>query len=329
MNSRFWMRSSPSTSRSSTTIPRKAWPPSARSARCARTFRASPIRRSEASLGHVSAARQSQEDDPARTLAPTVVGGSTSAGTRFLVLRPHAKGGLGQVFVARDTELNRDVALKEIQDQFAFEPRFRSRFEFEAEVTGGLEHPGIVPVYGLGHLPDGRPFYAMRFIKGNNLKEAIARFHEAERQPGRDPGLSTLELRELLGRFIDVCDAIAYAHSRGVLHRDLKPGNIMLGKYGETLVVDWGLAKALEQSEPESPDRTIGAAAEADVRKRARGDLGRLGDWHSSLHEPGAGGGPDGPARAAERRLLSGSDALSSLDRARAVRGGTSRRCSS
>jgi serine/threonine-protein kinase len=195
-----------------------------------------------ASLGHVSAARHFPEHDSAHTIAPTVVGGSTSAGTRFVVLRPHATGGLGQVFVARDTELNRDVALKEIQGQFAFDPRFRSRFEFEAEVTGGLEHPGIVPVYGLGHLPDGRPFYAMRFIKGNNLKEAIARFHEAEGKSGRDPGQSTLELRELLGRFIDVCDAIAYAHSRGVLHRDLKPGNIMLGKYGETLVVDWGLA---------------------------------------------------------------------------------------
>jgi serine/threonine-protein kinase len=206
-----------------------------------------------ASLGHVSAARPGGEDDSARTLAPTTVGESTSAGTRFLILRPHATGGLGQVFVARDTELNRDVALKEIQLQFAFEPRFRSRFEFEAEVTGGLEHPGIVPVYGLGHLPDGRPFYAMRFIKGNNLKSAIERFHEAERQPARDLSLSTLELRELLGRFIDVCDAIAYAHSRGVLHRDLKPGNIMLGKYGETLVVDWGLAKSLEQCEPETP----------------------------------------------------------------------------
>ena len=115
-------------------------------------------------------------------------------------------------------------------------------------MTGGLEHPGIVPVYGLGHTPDGRPFYAMRFIKGDSLKEAIRRFHEAEKRPGRDPGQSTLELRELLGRFIDVCDAIAYAHSRGVLHRDLKPGNIMLGKYGETLVVDWGLAKALDRA---------------------------------------------------------------------------------
>src|SRR5262249_41243860 len=124
----------------------------------------------------------------------------------------------------------------------------------EAEITGGLEHPGIVPVYGLGHTPDGRPFYAMRFIRGDSLKEAVNRFHEAEAQPGRTSGQSTLELRELLGRFIDVCDAIAYAHSRGVLHRDLKPGNIMLGRYGETLVVDWGLAKAVDRPEERPPD---------------------------------------------------------------------------
>ena len=206
----------------------------------------------QASLPYVSAACPDQDNDSKGTITSTIAGDSTSAGTRFRILRPHAKGGLGEVFVARDTELNRDVALKEIQSQFAFDPRFRSRFEFEAEVTGGLEHPGIVPVYGLGHLADGRPFYAMRFIKGDSLKEAIRRFHEAEKQPKRDPGQSTLELRDLLGRFIDVCNAVAYAHSRGVLHRDLKPGNIMLGKYGETLVVDWGLAKALEEPEADS-----------------------------------------------------------------------------
>jgi serine/threonine protein kinase len=205
------------------------------------------------SLAHVSAARQDRSGDPYRTGPGSSVGDATSAGTRFRILRPHAKGGLGEVFIALDTELNRDVALKEIQDHLADDPRYRARFEFEAEVTGGLEHPGIVPVYGLGHTADGRPFYAMRFIKGNSLKEAIRRFHQAERQPDRDPGRSTLELRELLGRFMDVCDAVAYAHSRRVLHRDLKPGNIMLGKYGETLVVDWGLAKALDQPEPESP----------------------------------------------------------------------------
>src|SRR5262249_2284290 len=99
-------------------------------------------------------------------------------------------------------------------------------------------------VYGLGQYADGRPFYAMRFIHGDNLKEAIRRFHEAE-SPSRDPGERRLALRQLLGRFIDVCNAVAYAHSRGVLHRDLKPGNIMLGRYGETLVVDWGLAKPI------------------------------------------------------------------------------------
>jgi serine/threonine-protein kinase len=168
---------------------------------------------------------------------------------RFLVLRPHARGGLGEVFVARDQELNREVALKEIQPRHADDPASRARFLLEAEVTGQLEHPGVVPVYGLGSYADGRPFYAMRFVKGDNLQEAIKRFHQAE-APGRDPGERALALRGLLGRFVDVCNAVAYAHSRGVLHRDLKPGNIMLGKYGETLIVDWGLAKPLDRPEP-------------------------------------------------------------------------------
>jgi len=163
---------------------------------------------------------------------------------RFRIVRPHAKGGLGEVFVARDEELHREVALKEIQDHQADNSDSRSRFMLEAEITGGLEHPGIVPVYGLGTYPDGRPYYAMRFIRGDSLKEAIDHFHKAD-QAGMDPGQRALELRSLLGRFVDVCNAIAYAHHRGVLHRDLKPGNIMLGKYGETLVVDWGLAKPM------------------------------------------------------------------------------------
>ena len=118
----------------------------------------------------------------------------------------------------------------------------------EAEITGRLEHPGIVPVYGLGRDSDGRPYYAMRFIEGKTLKEAIQQFHKAE-GPGRDPGERILALRKLLRHFLDVCDAVGYAHSRGVLHRDLKPANIMLGPYGETLVVDWGLAKPIDRSE--------------------------------------------------------------------------------
>lgn len=163
---------------------------------------------------------------------------------RYRILRSHARGGLGEVFLASDAELKREVALKAIQERHADDPQGRARFVLEAEVTGNLEHPGIVPVYGLGYQPDGRPYYAMRFIKGDSLKEAIARFHASD-DSGRDPGERFAELRRLLARFLDVCDAIEYAHSRGVLHRDLKPANVMLGPYGETLVVDWGLAKTL------------------------------------------------------------------------------------
>jgi serine/threonine-protein kinase len=196
--------------------------------------------------------------DPGATPGPpnslatqgTTTGLPTSAGGRFQVLRPHAEGGLGAVFVARDTELNREVALKEIQQRHADHPESRARFLLEAEITGGLEHPGIVPVYGLGAYPDGRPFYVMRFIKGQSLHEAIRAFHQQDKQP-RDPGQRSLALRGLLRRFIDVCNAVAYAHSRGVIHRDLKPANVMLGPFGETLVVDWGLAKPVGRPEAE------------------------------------------------------------------------------
>ncbi len=164
-----------------------------------------------------------------------------SADERFQILRSHAWGGLGEVYVARDRELNREVAVKRIHERHAHNDDSRMRFLQEAEITGGLEHPGIVPVYGLGTSADARPFYAMRFIRGQTLKEAIQRFHSGE---PRTESERRIELRQLLTRFIAVCNAIEYAHSRGVIHRDIKPSNIMLGKYGETLVVDWGLAKA-------------------------------------------------------------------------------------
>jgi serine/threonine-protein kinase len=182
-------------------------------------------------------------------------------GERFLPIRPHARGGLGQVWVARDCELQRDVALKVIQPKYAESENQRSRFLLEAEITGNLEHPGIVPVYSLGRDAGGRPYYAMRFIRGESLSVAIRRFHKEFSDPApssktRARPMWGIEFRQLLGRFLDVCDAIDYAHSRSVLHRDLKPANIMLGRYGETLVVDWGLAKVMNRSEP--------AAAEAD-----------------------------------------------------------------
>ena len=205
-----------------------------RSRRHARPRRLAPARR--------------DRDDADRTGSYSV-GTATGDGQRFRVLRPHARGGLGAVFVALDAELNREVALKQILDHHADDPTSRTRFLLEAEITGGLEHPGIVPVYGLGTYGDGRPYYAMRFIRGDSLKEAIAAFHADESLKG-DPGRRSLELRKLLRRFVDVCNAIDYAHSRGVLHRDIKPANVIVGKHGETLVVDWGLAKALGKAEP-------------------------------------------------------------------------------
>ncbi len=179
------------------------------------------------------------------SIPPSSGEGWSNTATRFRIVRAHAKGGLGEVFIARDQELQREVALKEIQDRHADNVESRARFVLEAEVTGGLEHPGVVPVYALGQYADGRPFYAMRFIRGESLKEAIERFHLADMQLRRDPGERALELRTLLSRFNVVCEAIAYAHVRGVIHRDLKPANVMLGKYGEVFVVDWGLAKPL------------------------------------------------------------------------------------
>ena len=188
---------------------------------------------------------------PAKPSEQTTLPKSEKATTdaRFEILRSHAWGGLGEVYVAQDREVNREVALKRLHERYADNVDSRARFLREAEITGGLEHPGFVPVYGLGISEDGRPYYAMRFIRGQTLKEAIERFHSAG---ARTPSDRRIELRQLLGRFIAVCNAIEYAHSRGIIHRDLKPSNIMLGKYGETLVVDWGLSKALGHREPEA-----------------------------------------------------------------------------
>ena len=158
-------------------------------------------------------------------------------------------GGMGMVYRAWDRRLHRPVALKMLLAGTYAGPVERERFLREAEVTGGLEHPGIVPVYWLDTLRDGRPYYAMRLIRGDSHKEAIKQFH-AGAGPGRDRGLRSLGLRQLLRRFTDVCNAIEYAHSRGVLHRDIKPSNIVVGPHGETLVVDWGLAKPTGQPEP-------------------------------------------------------------------------------
>jgi tetratricopeptide (TPR) repeat protein/tRNA A-37 threonylcarbamoyl transferase component Bud32 len=185
----------------------------------------------------------------------------TALEQRYVTLRLHAAGGLGEVHVAHDTELGRQVALKRIRPARADDPDSRRRFLREAAVTARLEHPGVVPVYGLVSDPEGGPSYAMRLVAGQSLHQAIRAYHDAERL-GRDLTERRLALRGLLTRFVAVCQTVAYAHSRGVVHRDLKPANVMLGPYGETLVVDWGLAKPIsapaaadeETTDPTAPD---------------------------------------------------------------------------
>jgi eukaryotic-like serine/threonine-protein kinase len=177
---------------------------------------------------------------------------STGDSSRFKIRRQFAQGGLGVLYLARDNQFQRDVALKQIRDDRNEHIVVSDKFLFEAEVTGQLEHPGIVPVYSMGLTPEGKPYYAMRFIHGIELKAAIRELHEAKGKKQLD--YYGVEFRSLLQRFISVCQTIAYAHKRGVLHRDLKPANIMLGPFGETLVVDWGLARPLQPKAAEQID---------------------------------------------------------------------------
>jgi WD40 repeat protein/serine/threonine protein kinase len=218
------------------------------------------------------------------------------AAARYQVLRPHARGGLGEVSVALDLELHREVALKQARPEHANDPAVRSRFLREGELAGRLEHPSLVPVYGLGIGADGRPFYAMRFIQGSTLRDAIKAFHQAHGL-GSDTGLKSLVLRQLLSRFLALCNAVAYLHSRGVLHRDLKPANVLLGRFGETLLVDLGLAKVIGRaiSEPaEDAEGTLRPSSGDSLTTQAGSTVGTPA--YMSPEQASGGTGQLGPA---------------------------------
>ena len=176
----------------------------------------------------------------------------------FRIMEAFAEGGMGKISIARDLALQRDVALKELHDNVADGHGIRQRFVTEAEITGQLEHPGVVPIHALGIDDRGQPFYVMRLIEGQTLKTAIEHYHKACRPT---------QLRELLRRFVMVCHTMAYAHDRGVIHRDLKPANIMLGQFGETVVLDWGLAKPFKNGQSE--ESTAGPVAQQQLAAHA------------------------------------------------------------
>jgi len=165
---------------------------------------------------------------------------------RYHRLRLHATGGIGRVWLAHDSDLGRDIALKELRPEHADDATFEARFLQEARITGQLEHPAIMPVYSLVRARDGRqPFYTMRFVNGRTLSAAARAYHDRRLAGRSDP----LEFPTLLNAFVTVCNAVAYAHSRGVIHRDLKGQNVILGDFGEVVVLDWGLAKLVGRPE--------------------------------------------------------------------------------
>ncbi|WP_437878657.1 bifunctional serine/threonine-protein kinase/formylglycine-generating enzyme family protein [Sorangium sp. So ce513] len=206
---------------------------------------------------------------------------------RYQDIRLLGSGGFGEVRLVFDVRLERTVAMKILRPD-AVAPTLSARFLAEIQLTAGLDHPGIVPVYDYGALADGRLWFTMAEVRGRTLRTVL---DEAFAAPG---GVSSVVRRRLLDVFARVCDAVAYAHSRGVIHRDLKPDNIMVGDFGRVLVMDWGIARRLD-ARPEDPEgppsperfehRVDGLTRYGDVLgtpaymapEQARGDVGRHG----------------------------------------------------
>lgn len=168
--------------------------------------------------------------------------GAPRAEDRYRLLDNFAHGGLGNIWRAEDTSIHRQIAFKELLPKALKNKVIVERFLEEAQITGQLEHPCIVPIYDVGYQENGTPFYAMKLLKGGNMEEAIEALHALP----RDSSERQLAFTRLLRQFIAVCQAVGFAHGKGVLHRDLKPLNVMLGEFGETLVLDWGLAKVVD-----------------------------------------------------------------------------------
>jgi tetratricopeptide (TPR) repeat protein len=172
---------------------------------------------------------------------------------RYQMLTEIARGGMGVIWRATDNTLGREVAVKVLQDKFAPDSGTARRFAAEARITAQLQHPAIPPVHDYGKLPDDRPFLAMKLIKGRTLEELLQQRSDPAAERGR-----------YLVVFEQVCQAVAYAHAHSVIHRDLKPGNVMVGSFGEVQVMDWGLAKvlaekaALASADPDLPETVAG-----------------------------------------------------------------------
>jgi serine/threonine-protein kinase len=211
--------------------------------------------------------------DPAATIGPRAgppIPTVPLTRDRHALLHIHATGGIGRIWLARDDHIGRIVALKELRREHAGQPAHGARFLREAQITGQLEHPGIVPVYELSKRPGNQqPFYTMRFIQGQTLS-AAARAYGEQKLKGT---AGALELRGLISAFVAVSNAVSYAHARGVVHRDLKGDNIILGDFGEVIVLDWGLAKVLDRAEDEAGVPVVVADGDSAYGQTLQGEI--------------------------------------------------------
>jgi WD40 repeat protein/tRNA A-37 threonylcarbamoyl transferase component Bud32 len=183
------------------------------------------------------------------------LGGTSDRWARYAIGSELARGAMGRVMVAWDQELRRDVALKVLRGP-SDDSRQSRRFIEEAQIAAQLDHPGIVPIHELGVDPEGRPFFAMRLVRGNDLGAVL----ELERS-----GANGWSRTRVLHVLLRVCEAVAYAHHKGVVHRDLKPANIMVGRFGETYVMDWGLARVIGQPAQDQPSTRTAAETSVDT----------------------------------------------------------------
>jgi serine/threonine protein kinase len=190
----------------------------------------------------------------------------------FELRRIIGQGGAGRVFLAFDRSIGREVAIKEVlpAKQEEVKDRRLKRFIREAKISGQLTHPGVVPVYELTKKSDGAFFYAMKYVQGKTLLQAIMECVES------DPLESFKKRIKLLDSLINVAEAMGYAHSKGIIHRDLKPSNIILGEFGETVILDWGLAKRIDEKEEELPSGPISSRYLEDEKDEG---LTREGAW--------------------------------------------------
>lgn len=235
--------------------------------------RAAPIPVDLSAEGSTLAFPGADEEPPASSAV--VAGGPSAAGLatqadwidRYEDIGQIGVGGMGEVRRVRDRRLGRTLALKTLHVSALRRPDLMARFLEEAQITAQLQHPGIVPVYDLGGLPDGRLWFTMKEVSGQTFGTVIGEVHAVSQRRWR-PTQAGWSLRRLVDALRQVCDAVGYAHSRGVVHRDLKPGNVMVGAHREVLVLDWGLAKLLGSPELAGPAADL-ASVRTDRRAKA------------------------------------------------------------